>query len=45
MFEDIGHSNEARKTLKKFELGPLKATPEELEAIGANKEYGAGGEL
>jgi len=34
MFEDIGHSNEARKQLKQFLVGPLDATPEEIAELG-----------
>ena len=45
MFEDIGHSNEARKQLKKFLVGKLEATEEEIEALGAKSSAlsGAGG--
>mmetsp|Transcript_12182 Transcript_12182/g.18305 ORF Transcript_12182/g.18305 Transcript_12182/m.18305 type:complete len:98 (+) Transcript_12182:174-467(+) len=35
MFEDIGHSNEARKQLKDFLVGPLQATEEELAELTA----------
>ena len=44
MFEDIGHSNEARKQLKEFLVGPLNATEEEIAALeGASGGGGEGG--
>mmetsp|Transcript_26547 Transcript_26547/g.106285 ORF Transcript_26547/g.106285 Transcript_26547/m.106285 type:complete len:99 (+) Transcript_26547:492-788(+) len=49
MFEDIGHSNEARKQLKQFLVGPLEATEEEIAALGASgtshSGSGSGGPL
>ena len=33
MFEDIGHSNEARKQLKEFLVGPLKARPRRARGL------------
>ncbi|CAN0102626.1 unnamed protein product, partial [Pylaiella littoralis] len=33
MFEDIGHSTDARTEMKKFEIGRLKLTDEEKAAI------------
>ena len=40
LFEDIGHSSEARKQLKEFEVADLDATDEQLEALQAK---GGGG--
>ncbi|KAJ8607228.1 hypothetical protein CTAYLR_009925 [Chrysophaeum taylorii] len=42
MFEDIGHSNEARKQLKQFLVGPLDATDEEIEKLGASSTAASG---
>mmetsp|Transcript_67657 Transcript_67657/g.126639 ORF Transcript_67657/g.126639 Transcript_67657/m.126639 type:complete len:136 (-) Transcript_67657:223-630(-) len=35
MFEDIGHSNEARKIMKTMEIGELKLSEEEKAALEA----------
>lgn len=43
MFEDIGHSNEARKQLTQFLVGPLEATEEEMEALTASAVSTGGG--
>ena len=44
MFEDIGHSTEARKVMAQFLKGPLKATDEELEKLGVGgRAAGDGG--
>ena len=40
-FEDVGHSNEARKQLKKYEVGELP--PSEKAKAAAQAEAGAGG--
>mmetsp|Transcript_19965 Transcript_19965/g.64310 ORF Transcript_19965/g.64310 Transcript_19965/m.64310 type:complete len:134 (+) Transcript_19965:158-559(+) len=42
MFEDIGHSNEARKQLKQFLVGKLDATEEEIAELGAKSTTIAG---
>jgi len=36
MFEDIGHSQEARSQLKEFLVGPLDATEEEIAALSSS---------
>ena len=40
-YEDVGHSNEARKQLNKFEVGELP--PSEKAAIAAKAESAGGG--
>lgn len=46
-FEDIGHSSDAREELKKYLVGSLKLSPEEIEKMkeeaiaAANKSSGA----
>eukprot|EP00640_Fibrocapsa_japonica_P007793 CAMPEP_0113936394 /NCGR_PEP_ID=MMETSP1339-20121228/3319_1 /TAXON_ID=94617 /ORGANISM="Fibrocapsa japonica" /LENGTH=143 /DNA_ID=CAMNT_0000938861 /DNA_START=130 /DNA_END=561 /DNA_ORIENTATION=- /assembly_acc=CAM_ASM_000762 len=44
MFEDVGHTNDARKTMEKFIIGVLKLTEEEKEALKnkASKQIPAG---
>ena len=42
-YEDVGHSNEARKTLKEFLVGPLEATEEELAEMRASRAAASGG--
>ena len=37
-FEDIGHSNEARQELKKYEIGSLKLDEATLAKLKAGKE-------
>ena len=40
-FEDVGHSNEARKQLTQYELGELP--PSERAAVSASSSSGSGG--
>ena len=42
MFEDIGHSMNARQQLKEFLVGTLDATEEELQALRAPAHTGNG---
>ena len=42
MFEDIGHSQEARTQLKEFLVGPLEATEEEIAALSSAGGSGGG---
>ena len=42
MFEDIGHSTNARQQLKEFVVGTLDATEEELAALRAPAHTGNG---
>ena len=42
MFEDIGHSMNARQQLKEFLVGTLDATEEELAALRAPAHTGNG---
>ena len=42
MFEDIGHSQEARTQLKEFLVGPLEATDEEIAALSSSGGGGGG---
>lgn len=42
MFEDIGHSNEARKELKNYIVGPLVATEEEIAALSGAGQLASG---
>lgn len=41
MFEDIGHSNEARAKMKEFFIGKLKADPSAASASKAPKKTSA----
>ena len=40
-YEDVGHSNEARKTLNRFEVGELP--PSERVAVSESSSGGGGG--
>lgn len=41
MFEDIGHSSEARKKMKEFLIGTLKVDPEKVKKVSASKASAA----
>jgi len=41
MFEDIGHSSEARKKMKEFLIGTLKVAPEKVKKVSASKASAA----
>jgi len=41
MFEDIGHSSEARKKMKEFLVGIVKVDPEKVKKISASKASAA----
>mmetsp|Transcript_4065 Transcript_4065/g.6628 ORF Transcript_4065/g.6628 Transcript_4065/m.6628 type:complete len:143 (+) Transcript_4065:178-606(+) len=45
MFEDIGHSKQARKTMEKYLIGVLDVTEEEKAQMLAEAEKGTGGAM
>ena len=43
MFEDIGHSNEAKAIMKKYIIGELKLSEDRAAAVAQSNERSAGG--
>jgi len=43
MFEDIGHSNEAKAIMKSYIIGELKLSEDRAAAVAQSSEKSAGG--